>query len=411
MERNKKDLSIRNKLLIIFTSCLIIFSIAIYIFSSQFLIKSFAKLEEDQIVRNLHRVEFSIKNNINNQSIKLKDWAFWDDTYNFIVDRNKKYIESNLTNESLTSLQINAVVFINNKDEIVYLKFVDIETGKDLPQENLVYFIKQNIDSIKSLNNIDSLRHIIKLPEGDMMISVDNILKSDQSGDSRGIMIFGTFINKRMIENISGLVGFPVSIYPYNSYTDVTDVIIAKNSLSSGKVKYLVHLMPNNLVHGDSLIYDINNKPADIIRVESPREIYQKGKNTVVYFLVVIIISIILFGILIFILLEKSIISRLIRLGEGVEEIGKSGDFSKEIIPGSNDEIGRLTTIINKMFKEIKASDEREKKINEMEKITLEKNKIHAEETEKLNKLMIGRELKMIELKKENLKLKGDQKN
>jgi nitrogen fixation/metabolism regulation signal transduction histidine kinase len=76
----------------------------------------------------------------------------------------------------------------------------------------------------------------------------------------------------------------------------------------------------------------------------------------------------------------------------------------------SDDEIGKLTSAFNKMTASLGSSQSQLKEYNK----TLEKqvedrtNELNSKVTEfeRVNKLMIGRELKMVELKKEIEKLK-----
>lgn len=84
------------------------------------------------------------------------------------------------------------------------------------------------------------------------------------------------------------------------------------------------------------------------------------------------------------------------RLTEAVLLVGK-GDLSKEVPVGSNDEIGDMARGFNQMIHELRSyKDEMEKKIRERTS-DLEKR---TREVEEINKLMVGREIKMIELKK-----------
>jgi len=71
-------------------------------------------------------------------------------------------------------------------------------------------------------------------------------------------------------------------------------------------------------------------------------------------------------------------------------------DFSARSMIDSNDEIGELTRNFNKMAKELdKSSLEIESKIKE-----------RTQRLEELNRHMVGREIKMLELKEEIEKLK-----
>jgi sensor domain CHASE-containing protein len=406
MEKSKKNLSIKNKIILIILFCFTFFSALIYFFSTNFLLERFVDLEKDQVVRNLDRVDFFLKSNSINQSTKIKDWAFWDDTYKFINDKNTEYIESNLGDETLVSINLNAIVFIDNNNEIIFSKFLDLESKTNLPDENFISYINTNINDIKKLKEKKDGFNIIKLIEGDMIISSEDILKSDGTGTSRGTIIFGTFLNNSLIKNISEFTRFHTNIYPYINSEKIQDLFIAKNNLSISN-KYFVEASSNDFVYGYSLIYDIYDKPIDIIKVEIPRDIYNQGKSTVTSFFLIIISFLFIIGILIIYLIKLFILNRLIVLEDKVNKISDNNDFEKlDIKDDHYDEIGSIASVINKMLLKIKIIDEKERAFIKSENLINKKRKVEMDEIEKLNKLMIGRELKMIELKKENSRLK-----
>ena len=67
------------------------------------------KLETQQGIKNLSRVENRINQELELMSILASDWAEWDDTYNYVVDLNKDYETSNLVDNSLFELKIDFI--------------------------------------------------------------------------------------------------------------------------------------------------------------------------------------------------------------------------------------------------------------------------------------------------------------
>lgn len=105
--------------------------------------------------------------------------------------------------------------------------------------------------------------------------------------------------------------------------------------------------------------------------------------------------------------LRRSIIIPILKLSKVVERIIEHGDLSEEVQVNirSQDEIGTLARSFNTMMTKLKQLySTLEEKVHDKTKELAEK----LDELEKLNKLMVGRELRMIELKKEIKKLKGE---
>jgi methyl-accepting chemotaxis protein len=104
-----------------------------------------------------------------------------------------------------------------------------------------------------------------------------------------------------------------------------------------------------------------------------------------------------LLGMVVTILLSRQITKPIIKLTAAVQKI-KEGNLETEIEVGSRDEIGELASVFNQMTRELRQLYANlEQKIEERTKSLDQKIK----DLEKFNELTVGRELKMIEMKKE----------
>lgn len=63
-----------------------------------------------------------------------RDWAIWDDTYEFVSNRNQGYIKSNLEFNTFLVADINLMVFLDKNGSIVFSRFYDSEWNeRDIP--------------------------------------------------------------------------------------------------------------------------------------------------------------------------------------------------------------------------------------------------------------------------------------
>ena len=93
-----------------------------------------------------------------------------------------------------------------------------------------------------------------------------------------------------------------------------------------------------------------------VIKVGIDRGIYDQGKSTTLYFVILLIIAGLVFGLVTLLLLEKTVLSRLERLSLGVDEIGKKRDFSARVHISGEDEIGGLADRVNGMLEDLEQS-------------------------------------------------------
>jgi PAS domain S-box-containing protein len=87
-----------------------------------------------------------------------------------------------------------------------------------------------------------------------------------------------------------------------------------------------------------------------MLRVYASREIYAQGLTSVRYFISLLLVVSLVFGLMTLLLLGRLILSRLTRLSASVSSIGTSGDLSARLAVTGDDELSSLAQTINGML-------------------------------------------------------------
>jgi sensor domain CHASE-containing protein len=319
---------------------------SIHVIVNVVLLKSYATLEEQKTIESVTRTTNVLSNELADIRSRVSDWAFWDDTYNFIQTLNEAYINSNLDNSVFTNLRLNLMLFINASGNIVYGKAFNLSNDAEttIPQG-----INEEISSEPALWNftaIDSkMEGIVLLSQEAMIFSSQPILTSQNEGPIRGALIMGRYIDSSEISYISNTLRLPITISRFNDPKIQKDFQIARSSLSNA-VPIFVEPLNADSVSGYALVNDVFSNPSFILRIDLPRDIYKQGLTTATYFIAMVAALCVIFGAAMIILLEKGMLSPLSKLTKAVKEMGTTEYRSHSVSRLGTDETSILADAI-----------------------------------------------------------------
>lgn len=386
-------MSVRLKVISIVALSITFFVLVIYLVGSKVLINDYLEIEKEGAQRNLERIEDAIKNSTTQLEVKISDWAVWDDSYKFVKDQNKAFIKSNLSVVSLQNLQVYGVIFYNASGKLVYHVYDDTDTAYASAIEE---YLSGHPDILKHTSTAGSRIGIVALKNSNFLVASKPIVTSNGDGPIAGTLVFVKKFGSEEAKNLSELTHIDLKMHPFGSQEPtITD--IKQNLL---RQPFVVQYQSENVIVGHALLKDISNEPAIVVEIQMERKVYLQGKQTTFYFMIIAGLFIVFFGIVMIVLIEKTIIQRLTLVKKQTFEIGKSKDLSKRIAVTGDDEISSLSRSINTMLDDLKKSEST--RVEVMKSNVEMSNKLSERllEMEKINTLMVGREIKMIELKR-----------
>jgi nitrate/nitrite-specific signal transduction histidine kinase len=129
-----------------------------------------------------------------------------------------------------------------------------------------------------------------------------------------------------------------------------------------------------------------------------------------IFVIVIVLASILVCYFLIAVLLTQTVLNNIDKL-KSAATLLEHGDLDTPIVKTSKDEIGELAETLNKMRKEVKESrkdlEQANKDLEQLVDKRTQELQVKLEELERLNRFMIDREIKMIELKKDLAELQS----
>ena len=271
-------MKLQRKTLIILALTVFGMILAIYLILSGIMTESYKKFEIQTSIQNSKRVYNALYNKIDNINILVADWAQWDDTYEFVVDRNKDYIKSNLTEATFIQDELNVILYYNKKNQIIWGKGFDLENEEFIQvPDSLKKYIADHSSLLLNQEDIESnVMGIVLLPEGPMMLCSNPILNSDSEGPVRGRLFFGRFLDSTALEELSDTTHFDVSMYRIDEGTSDTILKKAVDSFSEFS-DTVIEPINSDTLSAYTQIKDVSDKLILVMKINMPRSIYMQG--------------------------------------------------------------------------------------------------------------------------------------
>jgi len=321
------------------------------------LLQSFSEVEELSIRQKIETVSRTFERNLTEFSSKLYDWAAWDDAYAFVVNRNSQFVTSNINYEGLKNINVDMMLFTDSSNEVVFETSLDKTNKKLTPITDEVKIAL--ISAAKLLNGADIKKNISGYlcfqSAQPLIIAVLPILNSMGEGPAHGSLVFGRHLDESEIGKFRAVSTPDLIIKQFDDENPGDDFVIARLHLY-GTNKIFVQTFDDSCIAGYTILNDIYQKPALILGSKFKRVIYEQGKKSVYYFILILWGVIFISGALALSLLNEFVIKRLDRLGIEVGKIGAKKDFRARVAMAGNDEFTDLAGEINAMLESLENS-------------------------------------------------------
>lgn len=374
-------MNLSRKALIIIGTTVFCFIAVLYIASRMIVLRSFEDLQLQHIQNNVLRAHSALWAEILSLDTLVHDWSVWDDTYRFIQDTNEGYREANLKNHTFINAHLNSILFFDVSGRMVFGKALDLQTLKEIPvPQSILSYLNPHSELLNHPDTESSVKGIILLPEGPLLVASRPIVTSENKGPIRGTLIMAQYLDPFLIEHLQKTSLLTIDIrladgpLPDDFQTARTS-LIGENQLFSRQLQ-------RNIFAGYCLVNDIYGKPALIMKVEQPGTIYQQGKATLVLYVGSLVVFGLLFTAVILALLHRVIIQRLVQLSTTLTDISINRDFSARLPVSKRDEVSTLALTANEMLSSLERSHqevlEREEQLRQ-----LSSQLLHSQENER----------------------------
>ena len=341
-----------------------------WISSSQLMV-SYEELEHTDATYNVDRAYRGFGQLVTDLHARSSDWASNDAAYRFMASHDASYIASIQAKESVANMRVDLVLFFDDNGRVAQSFPIRRSTTAAPPGvKTVVKALDPTSMLLAHKPGKNGFSGILRVSGDPLLISVRPILRSDGSGPARGWLLFGRYFDARERASLAARTRLDIVNYEPNANRMPRDCRSALGQLDIG-IKACVIPLSTTRIGGYTMVRDVHNHGAMLMKVTMPRDIYARGLDSTRQLIQLVILTAVLFAAVVALTLEKFVLRRLSSLTVQVERVGSEGNEARVVVPG-HDELGRLGDRINAMLdalacgaNALKASEERLKLYNE----------------------------------------------
>lgn len=273
---------------------LVLFVGILYVLMRSFVLSSALELEAVHTRDDVARIQLAIQRTIDRLGSMNSDWAQWDDSYRFVRDRNRQFIERNLVPVSYTTLNTDLIAYFDTAGRAVYAGYCPCKPDGVTPVPPRLSTMLETVRP--------GSRGVLVLPRdaplvggAPLLVASCSILTSRARGPSRGKLVFGMVLTEQEVKALPGLTRLDTKVERVPGNSLPADFRRAMRHITAAEPVYIT-THGDRRVAGYGVMDDIQGNPALMIRVRSPRGIYHAGMALARYVLLGLVVAGLVFG-------------------------------------------------------------------------------------------------------------------
>ena len=305
------------KVLLMIAASMSVLFLALFIASRYIILGSFVEIEEDNVRRNVERVFNALNGELTHLDTLNRDYAGWDDSYQFIKNGNREYIDENISDNVLPTIRLNLLVYIRNNGDIVYKRAYDLDKGAPVPfPESFIKHLTPESPLVRHPGTESIVKGSLLLPEGILLLSSRPVLTNEYKGPIHGALIMGRYFDSKIVSLLAEQTKQSINVLRVDDNVISDEFRLAMDKINDA-APVLVSSLSRDSVAGYTIVKDIYGDRAFVLKIDSRRKIYIQGVQTITYFILWFVFAAAIFALVSYWLFEKLVLSR--RVGKESE--------------------------------------------------------------------------------------------
>lgn len=348
-----RRLTLRNRVMLVAVTSLAGLITVVYSLSSSMILTSFTRLEKQLALRESARALRAIEQRIDEVDAKTVDLAQSYDTSDFTDSPSANYLRSTVDVDALVALRINIILIMDPRGRMLYSLATELDSAEPAPLPPDLEEQLGPANRFKSERfSVGGIKGLLNLRQGVLFVAARPIVRADGGGPPRGCVVLGRFLDDRERQYVTSMINGTLDFWPVGSNRLSSDMRQAVERFRGDERPYIRVPDPQSIC-GYFQMFDLNDRPALVCRLTNPRDVFARGRTSLNYFLVMLVVVGLTFGLLLRGLLGQFVLDRVSRLRNAVMQISASRDLNQRIELDGNDELTDLARVTDRMVRDL----------------------------------------------------------
>jgi len=340
--------SIRRKTIVLFSLIVLIFAFGLYYSSYLTIFKNIETIEKKEAVKTVNRFFHALKTELNQLEVGAKDYAVWDQSFNFITSGNQSFIDENLQPEIMQNLQINFLAYYNLNLENVFTQSRELSQPQIANiNTDITLLIRKQMNVNQKDLGVTTNKFIIRLADLNfpVLVALHPVYRNNAIGQSNGILVFARILDFKHLNKIGNVIQEHLSFdsnHQQKLFLNGDSLIIENNEQFNALF---------------IRIADHKNETAAIVSLKVKTIVQGESKRNSLLIVLLFLAGGIIIVITISLYIQKALLKSLRNFSASITEIGDRRDLSMRLSEEQYDEFSELYHSFNKMLQRLEKSE------------------------------------------------------
>ncbi len=359
-------MTLRWKTLLLMGAMLSVALLLLWVVMRGVLLSSFERTEKQQMRSATADAHAALQQHSNQLKRSFLDWSARDGTYNYAVTRDAAFVRSNLTEVSISQLDVDYIGIFDGRARPIFSTAWNRKTNKP---ERVWPELRQHFktdDALFELPTPNSVQTgILNVADAPMQVVALPIHNSNRGGARHGTLVIASFLDKARLSRDIGNSRNRINVVPLESLNKNLQQELKNSETQAPQFQpdaspdaTVIAPWSDDEVAGYQLLRDFYGKPRWALQVVMPRDTMRQGYATIEAFGWILLTMGFTACALALLPVESLVLRRVSQLSKDVQRVRLARGGGQRVRSQGHDELGLLAQDINATLHALEAADQ-----------------------------------------------------